>query len=91
MTATKIWGLVLIVVGVIAIAWGVMGVISVYDQASQLKSMGGMFGGMGNALMGATSEMIRNEYIKFGVSIVIGIVLSIVGTKFINKTEKVAE
>ena len=78
----------MIVIGVIAILFGLLTLISAYDASTQIQNMNNMMGGtMGNFGKGIANmqqNAITDSYIKGGVIMVIGIILSIIGTKFVN-------
>ena len=88
MTANKTWGILLIVIGVIMIFGGLATISSTYDQATQLQAISNMAGGLGNSLMSGAKSTVEDGYMKGAVISVIGLVLSIIGTKLMQKKEK---
>lgn len=95
MEAKKIWGIIMIILGVIFLLMGITGAIGLQSQAAQLESVGNMMGSLGGKLgknmMGNANDMITNGYIKTGIMCVIGVALSFFGTKFLKQANPKVE
>ena len=91
MTVKKIWGIILIILGVVVTIIGLLAIYSVYDQSIQIEAMKQMMGNNGTNMfnaMGVNQEAITNGYIKSSILTIVGIGLSVFGTKLISKEEE---
>jgi hypothetical protein len=91
MTAKKIWGTIIIILGVIATIVGLLSIYGVYEQSIQIEAIKQMMGSEGANIfnsIGINQEAITNGYIKSFILAIVGIGLSIFGTKLISKGEQ---
>ncbi len=97
--AKNVWGIIMIVLGVILGLVGVVNLMDVHSQAQQLEMAANMmsgFGGNGAEMMKGIAAMngvdleaeIRNGYIVSTLITLVGIGLSIFGTKLLSKEKK---
>lgn len=98
--AKNVWGIIAIVVGVLMAIVGLVTFVDVYNQAQQLETtsnmMGGLMGNDGTKMMNAFAAMsgvdleteIRNGYIKSGLTLLVGVGISVFGTKLLSKKNK---
>lgn len=68
MDTNKVWGIILIVVGVILTLWGIGSVYSAYSIGSQMSQLGGMLGGTKMMDAMAPSKMPGLTLIVLGVA-----------------------
>lgn len=94
--AKNIWGIIGIVLGVLIVIVGLITLVNAYDQAQQIEAAAKMMGNQGANMMNLFAAMggidieaeIRNSYIIAGVELLIGIGLSIFGTKLLSTNKK---
>lgn len=81
MDTNKVWGIILIVVGVIFTLMGLGSVYSAYSVGSQMSQLGGMLGGAGSQMV---SSMAPSK-IPGLIMIVIGVGSAFFGNKMLKK------
>jgi hypothetical protein len=97
--AKNVWGIIMIVIGIIFGLVGVVNLMDVHNQAQQLEMAANMMGGFGGngadimkgfaAMSGVDVEAeIRNGYIVSTLVTVVGISLAVFGTKLLSKHKK---
>jgi choline-glycine betaine transporter len=79
--ANKVWGTLIIVMGVASVIWGVMEGYHTYEAISDAKNMSAMLGGSLDKMI----EQNAPSYVPAIVALVVGVVASVVGTKMLNK------
>ena len=87
MTAKEAWGIVMIVISVFVVILGLLSISSTYDEAVQLQALANMTGGYANSIMSGAKSAIEDSYIKSSIITVVGMILSIVGTRLLTKLE----
>jgi hypothetical protein len=87
MTTKKISGLTMIVVGGLILMLGLYGIHMNYQDAAVVRDMGGLLGGLGEGMMKEANDVITYNYLKAGVTSVVGIVATIVGIYLIGRKE----
>lgn len=81
MDTNKIWGFILIGVGVLLSLWGIASLYSAFSYSSQVSAMGGMFGGE----MRQLADSMAPSKIPGFVLLVLGGTSAFFGTKLLKK------
>jgi hypothetical protein len=83
MDTNKVWGIILIVLGVIFSLWGLLSIYNAFSVASQMKSIGGMFGGAGSSMV----ESMTPSKLPGIIALAIGIGSSFFGSKLLKNVK----
>lgn len=81
MQTNKIWGFILIIVGVILILWGVASIYQAFSFSSQVSAMSGILGDQ----MGQFAESMAPSKVPGFIALVLGGISAYFGTKLLNK------
>lgn len=83
METNKIWGFILVGVGVLLILWGVVSIYTAFSFSSQMSAMSGMYGGQ----MGQLAESMAPSKVPGFILLMLGGVSAFFGTKLLKKVE----
>lgn len=83
METNKIWGFILIGVGVLLALWGIGSLYTAFSYSSQMSAVGGMLGGEMSQLAGSLAPSKVPGFIL----LVLGGTSAFFGTKLLKKTE----
>lgn len=81
MDTSKVWGIILIVVGVIFTLCGISSVYNAYSVGSQMSQITGMLGGAGSKM----AESMMPSKMPGLILIVIGVASAFFGNKMLKK------
>lgn len=88
MDTSKVWGIILIVVGVILTLIGIINVYHAFSVASQMSQVTSMFGGAGGemakSMVGSMESMVPSK-IPGLIMIAIGVASAFFGNKMLKK------
>ena len=87
-TSKKVWGIILIVIGVIATIYGVLVLVGINEQSAQIEAIqqlgGKAFQGFGDI----AQKNITDGYLKAFFVFMVGVLSAFIGTKMLSTSKK---